>query len=32
MGYIIQTDVDEFKPNNFSKALTIPLVNAGYPF
>lgn len=32
MGYIIQTGVDEYKPTNFSKALTIPLVSAGYPF
>ena len=32
MGYIIQTNFDEFKPNNFSKALTIPVISAGYPF
>lgn len=32
MGYIIQTGVDEYKPTNFTKALTIPQVSAGYPF
>ncbi|KAK3940163.1 S-adenosyl-L-methionine-dependent methyltransferase [Diplogelasinospora grovesii] len=32
MGHIIQTGNDEYKPNNFSKALTIPIVADGYPF
>ncbi|KAK0637084.1 S-adenosyl-L-methionine-dependent methyltransferase [Bombardia bombarda] len=32
MGHIVQTGSDEWKPNNFSKSLTIPIVNGGYPF
>ncbi|KAK1751998.1 S-adenosyl-L-methionine-dependent methyltransferase [Echria macrotheca] len=32
MGYIVQTGKDEYKSNNFSKAMTIPIVADGYPF
>lgn len=31
-GCIVQTNIDEYKPTNFAKALTIPVINAGYPF
>ncbi|KAF2646829.1 S-adenosyl-L-methionine-dependent methyltransferase [Massarina eburnea CBS 473.64] len=31
MGYIKETDVDEYAPTNFSKALTIPIIGDGYP-
>jgi len=30
MGYITETGPDEYKPNNFSKALSIPIMGAGY--
>ncbi|ROV89736.1 hypothetical protein VPNG_10189 [Cytospora leucostoma] len=31
MGYIIETDTDEYMPTNFSKALSIPIISGGYP-
>ncbi|KAI1214680.1 S-adenosyl-L-methionine-dependent methyltransferase [Annulohypoxylon truncatum] len=31
MGYVEETDVDEYKPTNFTKSLTIPIIYAGYP-
>ncbi len=31
MGYIVETGADEYKPNNFSKALAIPVIGDGYP-
>ncbi|KAI0835340.1 S-adenosyl-L-methionine-dependent methyltransferase [Hypoxylon sp. FL0890] len=31
MGYVEETDVDEYKPTNFTKSLCIPIINAGYP-
>ncbi|KAK3693452.1 S-adenosyl-L-methionine-dependent methyltransferase [Podospora appendiculata] len=30
MGYIHETGHDEYRPTNFSKALTIPILGAGY--
>lgn len=32
MGHVVQTGNDEYEPNNFTKALTIPIVADGYPF
>ena len=31
MGYIVETGHDEYKPNNFSKALTLPIIGDPYP-
>jgi hypothetical protein len=31
MGYIIEVAADEYKPTNFTKALTIPNIGDGYP-
>jgi hypothetical protein len=31
MGYIAETSANEYKPTNFSKALTIPIIGDGYP-
>ncbi|KAI4642224.1 hypothetical protein J4E93_007368 [Alternaria ventricosa] len=31
MGYITETDSDEYMATNFSKALTIPIIGDGYP-
>jgi hypothetical protein len=31
MGYIKETDSDEYMATNFSNALTIPIIGDGYP-
>ena len=31
MGYIVETGHDEYKPNNFSAALTLPIIGDPYP-
>ncbi len=31
MGYLVETGPDEYRPTNFSKALSIPAVGVGYP-
>jgi hypothetical protein len=31
MGFITETNSDEYKATNFSKALTIPIIGDGYP-
>lgn len=31
MGYVIETDTDEYAHTNFSKALSIPVIGDGYP-
>jgi hypothetical protein len=31
MGYIKETDSDEYVATNFSTALTIPIIGDGYP-
>ncbi|KAK7425773.1 hypothetical protein QQZ08_007749 [Neonectria magnoliae] len=30
MGYITETDVDEYKPTNYSKSMSIPIISGGY--
>jgi len=30
MGYIVETGPDEYKPNNFSLALTLPIIGDPY--
>lgn len=30
MGYITETDADEYKPTNYSKALSLPMISGGY--
>lgn len=30
MGYIIETGEDEYKPTNFTNALSIPIISGGY--
>ncbi|CAI4214094.1 unnamed protein product [Parascedosporium putredinis] len=30
MGYIIETGTDEYKPTNYSKAMSIPIIGDGY--
>lgn len=30
MGYIEDTGVDEYKPTNFSKSLSLPVIGDGY--
>lgn len=31
MGYVIEVGADEYKPTNFTKSLTIPIIGDGYP-
>ena len=31
IGYIMETGYDEYKPNNFSIALTLPIISDPYP-
>ncbi|KAI1391437.1 S-adenosyl-L-methionine-dependent methyltransferase [Hypoxylon trugodes] len=31
MGYVEETDIDQYKPTNFTKSLVIPIISAGYP-
>ncbi|KAM4066531.1 o-methyltransferase [Hirsutella rhossiliensis] len=31
MGYLIETGPDNYLPTNFTRALTLPLISAGYP-
>ncbi|KAL1855243.1 hypothetical protein VTK73DRAFT_8590 [Phialemonium thermophilum] len=31
MGYITETGPDEYKPTNFSRAMSIPVISDGYP-
>jgi hypothetical protein len=30
MGYITETGKDEYKPTNYSKAMSIPIIGDGY--
>lgn len=30
MGYITETDVDEYQPTNFTKSLSLPIIGDGY--
>lgn len=30
MGYLIETDYNEYKPTNFSKCLSLPVIAGGY--
>lgn len=30
MGYITETGFDEYKPTNYSKAMSIPIISDGY--
>ncbi|KAF3066413.1 Demethylsterigmatocystin 6-O-methyltransferase [Daldinia childiae] len=31
MGYVEETDADEYAPTNFTRSLCIPIIGAGYP-
>jgi hypothetical protein len=31
MGYMTEVAADEYKPTNFTKSLTIPIIGDGYP-
>ncbi|KAK4099302.1 S-adenosyl-L-methionine-dependent methyltransferase [Parathielavia hyrcaniae] len=31
MGYLVETGPDEYRPTNFIRSLTIPIIAAGYP-
>lgn len=30
MGYIIETGEDEYRPTNFTKSLSVPIIGGGY--
>ena len=30
MGYVTETGADEYKPTNYSKAMSIPIIGDGY--
>jgi hypothetical protein len=30
MGYVTETGMDEYKPTNFAKALSMPIMEGGY--